>query len=226
MGLKLLCWVTVYTDKLERQKSAPGYKEMSRRGIYAFCSLVHLSSMFWWASIINNVSNWRHGASGCVCTRYRLSREGDLGKCWFSACLPLRNTAQSYSSPSFQRCFSFSKFFHVPASACGAVPSFHSTSAALLPFSFLLRDEGIKPCPTGKTSVLAQKCSAAGNVYFSICVGFYWFLLARENPHVYMTTPCSGSISLYRHAHAYTDVSLTALVSWWCRTRIHSVLHQ
>lgn len=141
--------------------------------------------MFWCTSIINNVSNRRRRALGCVCTRYRLSREGDLEICWFGACLSLRNTVLSYSSPCFQHCFSF--FF-----MCLRLPvgPFLLSIQPVLPSSLFPFSSGKRAShtvPLGR-QVSWHKSAALQAMYISPFVwDFIDFIRVWESTRVYNT---------------------------------------
>lgn len=115
----------------------------------------------------------------------------------------LRCRAQPCSSPASQCRFSFHSF----SSACFCLwGCFFPSMKLALPSSLLLlpQGRGHQSHPTGKTSVLAQKVQRCGRcIYLHLC-GILLIFLVCEWPHVYMTTPCFCSTSLFHHTHTHT----------------------
>lgn len=192
-------------------EGCPPENEPSTRRIYVFWSCVHITPMFWCASIINNVSNSFLGDTGCLCSPEDAALV-DLRKCCFSAAF-----CQRPVHPWFKQ-FGFSFYLHyfIPpplpgggrsCSPCGKV----SSPPPCFPSH---------PIPPGRDA-LAQRCNAAGNVYPPH--PFVWAFIDFCECAVY--TRSGFNLFFLISAGQRTDVSLTAAVSGWRSTRIHS-LHQ
>lgn len=100
-------------------EGCPPENEPFMRGIYVFWSCVHITPMFWCASIINNVSNSFLGDTGCLCSPLDAALV-DARKCCFSAAF-----CQHPVHPWFKQfVFSFYLHYFIPLPLpVGAIPS-------------------------------------------------------------------------------------------------------
>lgn len=149
---------------------------------------------------------------------------GDLGKCWFNAAF-LSHTKLCPVYPLLESLLLFfiDASFHLPACACGAVSSIPAVNYALL----LPQGTGQRITSHWEDRGLGTKVQGCRQcILYLHFVGFHWFL-QHECAHVFMTTPCCSSVSLFHHTHRCLPAS-TGLMTVRCKDSLtpSSITHQ